>query len=161
VAVDGPELGRRLRIRRTAAGRTIASVALDAGLSVPYIANLENGRGNPTLGALQRLARALGTRLDVSLVAPDGPGGVDQPAGSSGPGDDAQLPESLVHFARTARFQREAERLAQAAGVDPLTLRERLLSALVATAAVTAHPLDELDWHRVLDAIVLIGRFRD
>src|SRR5439155_12714694 len=41
------DLGNRLRNRRTAAGRTIASVAAEAGLSVPYIANLENGRGNP------------------------------------------------------------------------------------------------------------------
>jgi len=45
--VDQPEIGRQLRARRTAAGRTVASVATDAGLSVPYIANLENGRGNP------------------------------------------------------------------------------------------------------------------
>jgi hypothetical protein len=35
----------------TAAGRTVASVATDAGLSVPYVANLENGRGNQPLGA--------------------------------------------------------------------------------------------------------------
>src|SRR2546430_150864 len=45
--VDQPEIGRQLRARRTAAGRTVASVAADAGPSVPYIANLENGRGNP------------------------------------------------------------------------------------------------------------------
>ena len=38
----------------------MASVAADAGLSVPYIANLENGRGNPTTAALTRLAEALG-----------------------------------------------------------------------------------------------------
>src|SRR3982751_4150845 len=99
-------LGARLRVMRAAAGRTIASVAFDAGLSVPYIANLENGRGNPTLGALQSLARALGTRLDVRLVAPPRPAGADPPAGSSGPGDEPRLPEALVHFARTARFQR-------------------------------------------------------
>ena len=48
-----------LRDRRKAAGRTIASVAVDAGLSVPYIANLENGRGNPTLSALDRLPAEL------------------------------------------------------------------------------------------------------
>ena len=53
-------IGRQLRARRTAAGRTVASVAADAGLSVPYIANLENGRGNPTATALTQLASALG-----------------------------------------------------------------------------------------------------
>ena len=61
------ELSAELRDRRKAAGRTIASVAVDAGLSVPYIANLENGRGNPTLSALSRLATALGARLQVTL----------------------------------------------------------------------------------------------
>src|SRR5689334_24953011 len=40
---------------------------MDAGLSVPYIANLENGRGNPTVAALDRLAEALGTRLEVRI----------------------------------------------------------------------------------------------
>ena len=63
-------IGRQLRARRTAAGRTVASVAADAGLSVPYVANLENGRGNPTATALTRLAGALGMRLVITL-APD------------------------------------------------------------------------------------------
>lgn len=66
--MDRVELGRVLRARRKAAGRTIASVAMDAGLSVPYIANLENGRGNPTMSALQQLAAALGTRLEIGLL---------------------------------------------------------------------------------------------
>jgi transcriptional regulator with XRE-family HTH domain len=148
--MDGPELGRRLRTRRTAAGRTIASVAVDAGLSVPYIANLENGRGNPTLGALHSLARALGTRLDVSLL------GADEHAGQPDTGPD--LPESLHAFLRTERFRRECRALADTAGVDPATLAERLLTALLAVAAVSNQAMDELDWHRVLDAIVLIGR---
>ena len=77
-------IGRQLRARRTAAGRTVASVAADAGLSVPYIANLENGRGNPTTAALSRLAAALGLRLEITLGAgeeagpgaPPGPGGL-------------------------------------------------------------------------------------
>ena len=68
VEIDsGAELGRRLRARRTAAGRTIASVAVQAGLSVPYIANLENGRGNPTLAALTNLAQALGVRMRIEV----------------------------------------------------------------------------------------------
>jgi transcriptional regulator with XRE-family HTH domain len=46
----------------------VASVAADAGLSVPYIANLENGRGNPTTAALTRLAEALGSAV-ASMVA--------------------------------------------------------------------------------------------
>ena len=63
------ELGEVLRERRRAAGRTIASVAVDAGLSVPYIANLENGRGNPTVSALDRLATALGAHLELTIAS--------------------------------------------------------------------------------------------
>src|SRR5256886_17692527 len=72
--VDQSEIGRQLRARRTAAGRTVASVAADAALSVPYIANLENGRGNPTIAALTRLAEALGLRLGVTPRAGGGGG---------------------------------------------------------------------------------------
>src|SRR3954467_2681968 len=97
------DLGRRLRARRTAAGRTRASVAADAGLSVPYIANLENGRGNPTLSAVSSLATALGARLTVSLT--DGA----QPAREA-----PALPDSLVQFSRSPRFSTEARRLAAA-----------------------------------------------
>ena len=58
--MEDSAIGRQLRARRTAAGRTVASVAADAGLSVPYIANLENGRGNPTTAALRPAGRGPG-----------------------------------------------------------------------------------------------------
>lgn len=142
-SVEIADLGRLLRYRRTAAGRTIASVAADAGLSVPYIANLENGRGNPTLSAVASLATALGARLRVELVEDhDDRGG--QP-----------LPDSLVQFARGKRFAAEAERL-EAATSGPV--RERLLNAMAGMAALSPRPLSELDWHRILDAVVLVTR---
>jgi transcriptional regulator with XRE-family HTH domain len=137
-----------LRARRTAAGRTIASVAADAGLSVPYIANLENGRGNPTLSAVNSLATALGARLTVELTEDDEPAR-DEPAA---------LPGSLVQFSRSARFSTEAQRLAATTGVSETLLRERLLHAMAGMASLTTRPLSELDWHRILDAAVLIAR---
>jgi transcriptional regulator with XRE-family HTH domain len=154
--IESPmDLGRRLRARRTAAGRTIASVAVQAGLSVPYIANLENGRGNPTLGALTSLAQALGTRLRVELADVDAP---------EAPGAPIDLPTSLVQFARLPRFAREAGRAAEATGAPVLVTRERLLTALAGIGATCdaitrgtgGDRLRELDWHRILDAIVLI-----
>ncbi|THJ25299.1 helix-turn-helix domain-containing protein [Candidatus Frankia alpina] len=69
--MDRVQLGQALRARRREAGRTIASVGVDAGLSVPYIANLENARGNPTLSALEQLAAALGARLEVLMSSDD------------------------------------------------------------------------------------------
>ncbi|NUT33332.1 MAG: helix-turn-helix transcriptional regulator [Hamadaea sp.] len=131
------EFGGVLRGRRVAAGRTIASVAADAGLSVPYIANLENGRGNPTLAAIAALAAALGARLTVTLD--DGPAVVDA------------LPDSLIQFARSPRFAAETRSMATAD-------RERLLHAMAAMGAVAGRPLTDLDWHRVLDTAVLLRR---
>jgi len=128
------ELGVLLRNRRTAAGRTIASVALEAGLSVPYIANLENGRGNPTLSAVRSLAAALGFRLVVEVAD----GAADKPHA---------LPDSLMRFARSARFRAEATQF------DP----ERLLQAMAAMGALSDDPTEQ-DWHRLLDAALLMTR---
>jgi transcriptional regulator with XRE-family HTH domain len=117
--VDQAEIGRQLRARRTAAGRTVASVAADAGLSVPYIANLENGRGNPTTAALTRLTEALGLRLVVTLAPGEGS------ATSGTPG----VPASLVRLGRTERFRLVAAtgrtRADRRASRGFLTLRRR------------------------------------
>jgi transcriptional regulator with XRE-family HTH domain len=143
---DVAELGHQLRGLRAAAGRTVASVAADAGLSVPYIANLENGRGNPTLSALDRLATALDVRLDVALVPAD-----DAPRGAA-----ASVPASLVRFGRTARFRRDVAALAGATGADAAELSILLTSALARLAgAVGAEPV-ESDWLRLLDAVLLM-----
>lgn len=151
--VEIVELGSRLRARRTAAGRTIASVAMDAGLSVPYIANLENGRGNPTLSAVTSLATALGARLSVELT--------DDAATP----EPAPLPESLLRFARSARFAAETARLTEASAggteapeATPVVTRERLLHAMAAMGALATRPPSEADWHRLLDAAVLMSR---
>ena len=123
-----------------ATGRTIASVAADAGLSVPYIANLENGRGNPTLSAVNRLAEALGVRLAVGVVGDEPP----------------PVPQTLAQFAGTARFAAQSMRLARAAGEPEAVARQRLLTAMTGIGALADRPLSELDWHRILDTVVLI-----
>lgn len=146
-SVEIAELGKLLRHRRAAAGRTIASVAADAGLSVPYIANLENGRGNPTLSAVASLATALGVHLVVELLDDDQP---------RRPQPDA-LPDSLLQFARGQRFAAEADRLAEATRASPAEVRERLLHAMAAMASLVPHQLSELDCHRILDTAVLLG----
>lgn len=149
------DLGARLRARRAAAGETISAVAMRAGLSVPYIANLENGRGNPTLTALSALASALGTELVVELADQAQGADADRRPGIAA----AASPASLARFARTARFGAEAELLAERSGRTPVQQRELLLRAMsgVAAAAAPLRSLTELDWHRVLDSIVLVS----
>ena len=138
--MDEAELGAVLRARRKAAGRTIASVAVDAGLSVPYIANLENGRGNPTMAALQRLAAALGTSLEVALVDAE-------------PREAAQQAVPLSPRAREA-----AKRLAKTQGTDVHLVEKRLLVLLQALAETIGTQPDERDLDRLLDLLILSGQ---
>ena len=148
--MDQPEIGRQLRARRTAAGRTVASVAADAGLSVPYIANLENGRGNPTTAALTRLAEALGLRLVVTLAPGEGS------AASGTPGVPG-VPASLVRLGRTERFRAAVAVMAPALGVSPDEFSGQLVAALAALAQALGRDLAEADWWRLLDALVLVA----
>src|SRR2546421_13071960 len=145
--VDQPEIGRQLRARRTAAGRTVASVAADAGLSVPYIANLENGRGNPTTAALTRLTEALGLRLVVTLAPGEGS------ATSGTPG----VPASLVRLGRTERFRAAVAVMAPALDASPDEFSGQLVAGLVALARALGRDLAEADWWRLLDALVLVA----
>jgi transcriptional regulator with XRE-family HTH domain len=138
--VDEAELGAVLRARRKAAGRTIASVAVDAGLSVPYIANLENGRGNPTMAALQRLAAALGTSLEVALV-------------------DAEPHEASQQAAPFSPRTREvANRLAKTQGTDAHLVEKRLHVLLQAVAETIGTQPDQRDLDRLLDLLILSGQ---
>jgi len=151
--VENQEIGRQLRARRTAAGRTVASVAADAGLSVPYIANLENGRGNPTTAALTRLAEALGMRLVITLEdGQDGP----TPRALGTPGAPG-IPASLVRLGRTARFRHAVAAMAAALDAAPDELSVRLVAALAAVGAAVGRDLAEADWWRLLDALTLVA----
>jgi transcriptional regulator with XRE-family HTH domain len=150
--VEDSAIGRQLRARRTATGRTVASVAADAGLSVPYIANLENGRGNPTTAALRRLAEALDLRLVVTL-APDeatGQPGAPMPAAPA-------MPASLVRLGRTTRFRRSVTAMATALDRDADDLSAELVAALAMLAQAMGRELAEADWWRLLDALLLIA----
>lgn len=144
------QLGPQLRALRTAAGRTVASVATEAGLSVPYIANLENGRGNPTTSALSRLAGALGMELAISIV----------PAGGSAPGSPgapSRTPASLVRFCRTQRFRRAARAMADGLGADTRDLSRDLVAALAQLATALGTDPGETGWGRILDALLLVA----
>ncbi len=148
--MEDATIGRQLRARRTAAGRTVASVAAEAGLSVPYIANLENGRGNPTTTALTRLASALGMRLVITLAADDD----SRPAREL---TSPEVPASLVRLGRTARFRQTAAVIATALDLDADDFSAQCVTALATLAQAMGKDLAEPDWWRVLDALLLIA----
>jgi transcriptional regulator with XRE-family HTH domain len=144
------EVGRELRRLRTASGRTVASVAFEAGLSVPYVANLENGRGNPTLAALNQLAEALGMKLVIFLA----------PAGenlTANPETRPQIPHSLVRLGRTARFRQAAEMISDHLDIDPADFTPTLVNALAIFADTLQRDVGEADWWRLVDALTLIA----
>ena len=144
--MDG-DVGSQLRALRAASGRTVASVAAEAGLSVPYIANLENGRGNPTTTALGRLASALGRQLVITLA----------PAEDEQRPPPAEIPASLVRLSRTARFRVVTARLAADLGADQRTLVAELVTALGSVAAALNRDPADADWWRLIDAILLVA----
>src|SRR5260370_33005688 len=148
--MEHPAIGRQLRARRTAAGRTVASVAADAGLSVPYIANLENGRGNPTPTALTRLADALRLRLVITLVPDEDSQQAREPA-------SPVVPASLVRLGRTARYRQAVTAIATALDLNPDEFSAQLVAALATLAHAVGKDLAEPDWGRILDALLLIA----
>jgi transcriptional regulator with XRE-family HTH domain len=56
------ELGRRLRTARFERDLTLKEVAARCGMSATHISEVERGKTSPTIGALQRIARALGEK---------------------------------------------------------------------------------------------------
>ena len=64
------DLGRRLRAARAKAGMTRKQLAVASGTSERYLAHLEAGTGNPSLGVLIALAEALD--MAVAELLPHG-----------------------------------------------------------------------------------------
>ncbi len=142
-------LGQRLRARRTQLGLTLMTVATRAGLSVPYVANLEKGRANPTLDVIVGLASALGVRTAELL------------AGDDEPGEEIDdlflgLPPVLVDYAQGRVMHAQTERLAAQAGMSVDDMRSALLRAIAAAPRPTGRTLSPRDCHRLLDTYQLI-----
>ena len=60
-------VGNRVRSFREARGLDRESLARDAGMSVDFLERLENGEVYPSIGPMQKVARALGLRLGTFL----------------------------------------------------------------------------------------------
>jgi transcriptional regulator with XRE-family HTH domain len=142
-------LGERLRARRRELGLNISQVADAAGLSLPYVSNLERGHGNPTLEALRSLATALDMPITGLLDA-------GEPEEVLADLALASLPPSLERFSKTDRFEAAVQRLADAEKGEPTAMRRKLLIGMVnAPRRSTGEPTEE-DWRRLLDTYRLI-----
>lgn len=141
-------LGQRLRARRTELALTLSEVAYRAGLSVPYVANLEKGRGNPTLDVIVGLAEAL-------RVSPGDLLGGDQPAEQL---DEllVDLPVVLASYAKGKIFQDRIRRMATQTGRPADEMHRVLLEAMAAAPRPADRDLTEDDCRRLLDVYWLI-----
>ncbi len=76
--MDAQEIGRRIKRIRQERGLTLKAVEAACGVSATHVSEIERGATSPTIGALARIAGALGKRTayfleeneigDVSLV---------------------------------------------------------------------------------------------
>lgn len=63
------ELGRRIREARQAAGMTLKELDRQSGFSATHISEIERGKTSPTIGALIRIAQALGREPSYFIEA--------------------------------------------------------------------------------------------
>ncbi len=70
-------IGRAIRARRLERGRTMAELASAAGLSQPFLSKVERGVGRLSMGALDRVARALETSAVGLLAGSESPAVID------------------------------------------------------------------------------------
>ncbi|MCS0637432.1 helix-turn-helix domain-containing protein [Streptomyces sp. LP05-1] len=73
----GVRVGASIRRRRRALDLTLAEVAERAGLSSPFLSQLENDRARPSMRSLQRIADALNTTAVQLLAAAESPRRMD------------------------------------------------------------------------------------
>jgi transcriptional regulator with XRE-family HTH domain len=147
------ELKDRIRTRRLALGLTLSQVADRAELSLPYIANLERGRGNPTVGALRKIAAAL--ELPASALLGD-----DAEGRPADPGEPAlaSMPRSLLEFSRSERFSDEVNRLAVEQHRPVEEVRRTILVGMASAPRRSQGEPTATDWQRLLDTYILILR---
>jgi transcriptional regulator with XRE-family HTH domain len=65
--IDNETLGARLKACRTAQGLTLKTIEARAGVSATHISEIERAKTSPTIGALAKIAAALGKDITYFL----------------------------------------------------------------------------------------------
>ena len=71
VDAEATRIGGRIRGMRHKRGLTLVQLAAGSGLSHPFLSQLERGLARPSIGSLERIARALGSSQVELLTADD------------------------------------------------------------------------------------------
>ena len=64
---ESAKLGRNLKRIRTAKGISQGEIGRMLGVDKGFVSNIENGKTNPTLATITKLAKALGVSSDELL----------------------------------------------------------------------------------------------
>jgi len=64
---EAEKLGKNLKRIRTEKSISQSDIANSLGVSRGFISNIENGKTNPTLATIARLAKAVGVSVDELL----------------------------------------------------------------------------------------------
>lgn len=83
-AVGSAQLGPTLRSLRTAAGMSMVELARRAGVTQPFVSQVEGGSATPSLATLYRFAQALDV-APTALFPPAGPGALTVIRAGAGP----------------------------------------------------------------------------
>jgi transcriptional regulator with XRE-family HTH domain len=67
------ELGRKLKQERLRRGLTLKDIENRVGISATHLSEVERGKSSPTVGVLDKIARALGTRSSLLIEMASGP----------------------------------------------------------------------------------------
>jgi ribosome-binding protein aMBF1 (putative translation factor) len=62
------DIGKAIRERREAKKWTTYKLAEETGIQRSHLINTENGKVNPTISSLEKIAEALNCRLEVNFV---------------------------------------------------------------------------------------------
>jgi len=65
---ESEKLGNNLKRIRTKKGITQGDIARSLGVSRGFVSNIENGKTNPTLATIARLAKAIGSDIKNLLA---------------------------------------------------------------------------------------------
>lgn len=136
-------LGSRLRAARQRRKWTLKDLAGAAGLSVPYVSDIERDvTANPTLETLQ----ALGTALQIPL------------GDLLGSAQTLQRPlsVSLQRFVATKDFSDRVRKLAVRAGRSPDDIEGEVIDFLATAPKRSSGGLSFEDWRRLLDFYAVI-----
>ena len=140
------QLATGLATRRAELGLTLREVAIEAGVSLPYVANLEKGRGNPTLDVIESLATALEVSVSMLLF--------EQATAEPGTAPHALSP-AAARYTRSQHFGKVTERLARQQRIPVDETRRQILRA-IAAAPRPGRELSQADCRRLIDAFTLI-----